>query len=325
MQINGCRRRFRSLAARRASGAAPRKRASKRWLLRRDHAGSAAAGSKIAPPVISSAWVAYSARPGAVRELEQRSSCSTQDANKARQAKVWDEARRVAGDERAGAVALQVQLTELRPDWTKIAFVWLRPRLDENHLHRGDTIGVIIAGKKLCGLAVATIEQLTYGRDASRFAPRLQGRWWLRIPSSNTKSHRVDQRQVPEFMTGAVNTYIKMHHPILCRGNVQQSALWLSSTTGRPLTAKILGALISKITRETLGVDVSPHLFRTAGASIAAAYGTKYPHLATALLNHRDPRITDKHYIRASSLSAAQSLTDIINAYRHTGNHGVGG
>jgi hypothetical protein len=26
-------------------------------------------------------------------------------------------------------------------------------------------------------------------------------RWWLHIPSDNTKSHRVDERQVPEFIT----------------------------------------------------------------------------------------------------------------------------
>ena len=31
------------------------------------------------------------------------------------------------------------------------------------------------------------------------------------------------------------------------------------------MTTKNLGTLISKITRETIGVDVSPHLFRTAG------------------------------------------------------------
>ena len=41
------------------------------------------------------------------------------------------------------------------------------------------------------------------------------------------------------------------------------------------MTTKNLGTLVSKITLETLGVDVSPHLFRTAAASTAAAYGGK--------------------------------------------------
>jgi hypothetical protein len=39
-------------------------------------------------------------------------------------------------------------------------------------------------------------------------------------------------------------------------------------------TNENLGILVSKVTLETLGVDVSPHLFRSAAASTAATYGT---------------------------------------------------
>jgi integrase len=91
------------------------------------------------------------------------------------------------------------------------------------------------------------------------------------------------------------------------------NALWISSTTGRRMTTKNLGTLISKITFETLGVDVSPHLFRTAAASTAAIYGGKTPHLASALLNHTDPRVTEEHYNRASTMSAATAYTHIIS------------
>ena len=61
----------------------------------------------------------------------------------------------------------------------------------------------------------------------------IDGRWWLHIPSDDTKSHRVDERQVPEFITDVVNSYIKTHRPVLCRGDAEQLALWVSSTTGR--------------------------------------------------------------------------------------------
>ena len=47
----------------------------------------------------------------------------------------------------------------------------------------------------------------------------IDGRWWLHIPSDDTKSHRVDERQVPEFITDAVNSYVKTHRPVLCRGD----------------------------------------------------------------------------------------------------------
>ncbi len=144
----------------------------------------------------------------------------------------------------------------------------------------------------------------------------IDGRWWLHIPSNDTKSHRVDARQVPEFITDVVNSYIKMHRPVLCRGDAEQRALWVSSTTGRQLTTKNLGTLISKLTRETIGVDVSPHLFRSAGASTAAVYGGNHPHLASAVLAHRDPRVTEEHYNRAMSISAGEEYAIITAFYR---------
>jgi site-specific recombinase XerD len=143
----------------------------------------------------------------------------------------------------------------------------------------------------------------------------IDGRWWLHIPSDDTKSHRMDERQVPEFMTDVVNTYVETHRPVLCRG-AEHPALWVSSTTGRQLTTKNLGTLISKLTRETIGVDVSPHLFRTAGASTAAIYGGSHPHLASTLLNHREPRVTEEHYDHATSISAGEEYAIITKSYR---------
>jgi integrase len=82
------------------------------------------------------------------------------------------------------------------------------------------------------------------------------------------------------------------------------------------MTTKNMGTLISKITLETHGVDVSPHLFRTAAASTAAAYGGNTPHLASALLNHTDPRVTEEHYNRATSIGASRIYADIISSFR---------
>ena len=144
----------------------------------------------------------------------------------------------------------------------------------------------------------------------------VDGRWWLHVPADDTKSNLVDQREVPEFMTEAVNKYVNIHRTVLNRGNSQQPALWISSTTGRQMTAKNLGTLISKLTRQTIGVDVSPHLFRTAGVSTAAVYGGKYPHLGSALLGHRDLGVAEEHYNRATSLEAGNTYAAITAAYR---------
>ena len=74
--------------------------------------------------------------------------------------------------------------------------------------------------------------------------------------------------------------------------------------------------VISKTTLATVGVDVSPHLFRTAGASTAAVHAGSTPHLGSALLHHIDPAVVNEHYNRASSLSATQAYA-LIKTLRH--------
>jgi integrase len=172
--------------------------------------------------------------------------------------------------------------------------------------------GLLIA---LLALHPIRIKNLAALAIANTFV-NVDGRWWLHVPADDTKSDLVDQRQVPEFITDAVNKYVSTHRTVLNHGNAEQPALWISSTTGRQMTTKNLGTLISKLTRETIGVDVSPHLFRTAGVSTAAVYGGKYPHLASALLGHRDPRVTEEHYNRATSLEAGDTYAAITEAYR---------
>ena len=94
------------------------------------------------------------------------------------------------------------------------------------------------------------------------------------------------------------------------------NSLWISSRTGQRYTTKNLGTLISKITLQTIGADVSPHLFRTAAATTAALYGGDMPYLASAVLGHKDPLITAEHYIRTTTVNAAKTFASIIREYR---------
>jgi site-specific recombinase XerD len=151
-----------------------------------------------------------------------------------------------------------------------------------------------------------------------RSIKKIEGHWWL-IIGKQTKTHRRDERRVPNYMTKIIDRYVSHHHPILLRKKAEDPAFWISSTRRSQLTIKNMGTLISKITRETLGVDVSPHLFRMAAATTAAAYGTSTPYLATAVLGHRDERITEEHYNRACSFHAGAILADIIEACKSSG------
>jgi hypothetical protein len=62
----------------------------------------------------------------------------------------------------------------------------------------------------------------------------------------------------------------------------------------------------------TLGVAVNPHRFRKADATSAALYAPQSPHLGSALLHHSDPKVTQEHYNRASSLSVAHDFAKLV-------------
>jgi len=75
--------------------------------------------------------------------------------------------------------------------------------------------------------------------------------------------------------------------------------------------------VVTETARLTVGVKVTPHLFRMAAASTAAVYGGSNPNLASAVLHHTNPAITEQHYNRATSMSAAQAYAAIIEQYKH--------
>ena len=174
---------------------------------------------------------------------------------------------------------------------------------------RGVRNGLMIALLALCPIRLKNFAALEIGRTFKE----VHGHWWIALPGFATKSRRPDERRVPKWLNRSIDAYVNQSRPVLLRSRSTTDALWISSTTGKPITKKNLGTLVSKITLATLGVDVSPHLFRTAAASTAAAYGGNTPHLASAILNHTDPRVTEEHYNRATSIAATRIYAEIMN------------
>ncbi len=86
----------------------------------------------------------------------------------------------------------------------------------------------------------------------------------------------------------------------------------MSRESGARLTYSGVGLAILETTRETLGIPVNPHAFRMAAATTAAYRARGEPHLGSALLQHTDPRVTEEHYTRASSIDAVLSFGEIV-------------
>ncbi len=150
--------------------------------------------------------------------------------------------------------------------------------------------------------------------EIGRSFVKIQDRWWIVLSASETKEKRADERPVDELLTPAIEGYLDQHRPVLARSNNAASALWLSANDGTPITDKEVANVIRMTTLSTVGVRVSPHLFRTSAVSAAAVYGGDNPYLGSAVLHHTDPRVTE-HYNRATSLTAAESFRQIVRQY----------
>ena len=148
--------------------------------------------------------------------------------------------------------------------------------------------------------------------EIGRSLVEIKGRWWIVLAASETKENRADERPIDELLTPVINRYLSQHRPVLAQTDDPPSALWLSSNDGAPMSYTAVENVIKATTLSTVGVDVSPHLFRTSGASSAATHCGDNPHLASALLHHTHPGVTNAHYNRATSLSAAERLRQIV-------------
>jgi site-specific recombinase XerD len=168
--------------------------------------------------------------------------------------------------------------------------------------------GLMVALLATCPIRIKNFADLEIGRTLKR----VNGGWWITLPASSTKSHRIDERRAPRYLNEIIEFYLAQSRPRLIGAKSSNNWLWISSRTGSRFTTKNLGTLISKITLQTIGVDVSPHLFRTAAATSSALYGSRTPHLASAVLGHTDSCVTYKHYNRASSVHAAKTYAAMV-------------
>jgi integrase len=170
----------------------------------------------------------------------------------------------------------------------------------------------MIAVLDLCPIRLKNFAALTIGTTFRN----VKSSWWIVLSAADTKENRSDERRIDDILVPAVQRYLEIHRPVLMRGIAPHAGLWVSSNTGSPLSYSGAEKVISSTTTSTIGIDVSPHLFRAAGASTAATHGGSNPHLASALLNHTDPRVTEAHYNLATTLSAGQAFAEIARQYR---------
>jgi site-specific recombinase XerD len=171
--------------------------------------------------------------------------------------------------------------------------------------------GLMVAMLAMHPIRLKNFASLEIGRNFVE----IKGSWWIVLSASETKEGRPDERRIDDLLQPALDRYLRKYRPILAGADQSTTALWLSSNDGASMSYAGVERVLTETTRTTVGIAVSPHLFRTAIASSAAIHGGANPHLASALLHHTGCRVTEAHYNRASSISAGESLQSIIQGY----------
>jgi site-specific recombinase XerD len=170
--------------------------------------------------------------------------------------------------------------------------------------------GLMIALLACCPIRLKNFAVLTIGTTLTR----VEDTWWIVLSPSETKEKRSDERPVPDILTRYIDGYVARYRTALDPTGRAGNALWISRTA-QPMSYIGIEKVITDTTYEVTGTRVSPHLFRTSGATTAAIKATATPNLASALLDHRDPKTTQQHYNRASSLSAGKAYLEVMRSY----------
>jgi integrase len=175
--------------------------------------------------------------------------------------------------------------------------------------------GLMVAMLAACPIRIKAFAALSLGFSLQQIGDT----WWIVLPNDSTKAGRWDERPIPSFLYSALVGYLEHHRLVLARGqaNPRSGSLWLSSATGDPMPLSSVEGAIRRITGRSFGIEIGPHAFRTAAATTSANLAPKLPGLATALLQHRHPAITEQHYNRATSHQAAQAYAEILEQLRN--------
>jgi integrase len=166
--------------------------------------------------------------------------------------------------------------------------------------------GLMVVLLCLCPIRLKNFAALHLERQIRR----IDGVWWIMLTAPETKSRRPDERPLPAFLTELIDRWVQFWRPLFPSSG---DAFW-PSTTGGPLGYAFVSQTITEVTKRELGVAVSPHLFRDCAVYTIANNAGDRMGMASALLQHTDPRVTQKHYNKGSMHSAVKGFQVILRS-----------
>jgi hypothetical protein len=112
-------------------------------------------------------------------------------------------------------------------------------------------------------------------------------------------------KRVPQVLEPFIEYYKDRVRHII-DPNAKPDVFW-TSTQGGPLTLDAIGRIVPNLSEEILAVRIGTHPMRSNIATDASKFVAVDPFLASKLLHHLDPRVTESVYI-LTALNSAQGL-----------------
>ncbi|MBO6899632.1 MAG: tyrosine-type recombinase/integrase [Shimia sp.] len=132
----------------------------------------------------------------------------------------------------------------------------------------------------------------------------------LRFASEDMKDQKVRSLPLPKVLVPHMQAYLDNYRPLLL-GDKQGSALWINQY-GDPITEDGLSRELPKITERLFGVALRPHGFRHIAATTIAEQDPEHVGIIRDLLGHRTDQMANRHYNRATGITACTQYQDVL-------------
>lgn len=132
----------------------------------------------------------------------------------------------------------------------------------------------------------------------------------LYYDEKDLKTKRPHVFPLPKVLIPYMQRYLAVHRPVLLQGK-SHNALWVNQY-GDPITPDGLSRELPKVTKRMLGLALRPHAFRHIAATYIAETDPEHANIIRDVLGHATLDMSNKHYNRASGISACDAYQEMI-------------
>ncbi|MFT4026591.1 MAG: tyrosine-type recombinase/integrase [Novosphingobium sp.] len=141
----------------------------------------------------------------------------------------------------------------------------------------------------------------------------------IRIDGRNTKSGIAPAELVPAGIVPGIATYLDKVRPVLLRPDrPDEGWFWLNRRGGR-LALQDITTRIARLSRQHLGRDLSPHLFRDCAATTIALEAPERIGISKSVLAHASLATSQTFYNQATGFAAVAKHGDLLRSLYEDG------